>query len=134
MFEVHMKMHLFFFIFQSKSNKELAAFLFNDFLLLTTSNRPLTNTTHSLFDLTGQVQYKMYRTVSSFLLTTYYTVKLTLELSTQSAFRTSGRAQNSCYLTLFEPCLRGLQGLNSVWGVKVLNPVWKVKSLDPVER
>ncbi|XP_060608466.1 intersectin-1-like isoform X3 [Ruditapes philippinarum] len=49
-------------VYKSKSNKELAAFLFNDFLLLTTSNRPLNNATHSVFDLTGQVQYKMYKT------------------------------------------------------------------------
>ncbi|XP_052810185.1 intersectin-1-like isoform X6 [Mya arenaria] len=47
---------------KTKSGKELAAFLFNDFLLLTTSNRPLNSATHSLFDLTGHVQYKMYKT------------------------------------------------------------------------
>ncbi|KAL4240489.1 Intersectin 1 (SH3 domain protein) [Mactra antiquata] len=49
-------------VYKSKSNEELAAFLFNDFLMLTTSNRPLNNTTHSVFDLNGQVQYKMYKT------------------------------------------------------------------------
>ena len=61
------------YILQTKSNKELAAFLFNDFLLLTTSNRSLNNATHSLFDLTGHVQYKMYKTVSNHQSLTYYT-------------------------------------------------------------
>ncbi|KAH3726729.1 hypothetical protein DPMN_052598, partial [Dreissena polymorpha] len=49
-------------VHKKKSNKELVLLLFNDFLLLTTSNRPMNNTTHSVFDLTGQVQYKMYKT------------------------------------------------------------------------
>ena len=53
--------------FQVKSNKELYAFLFNDFLLLTVPPRllgPSVSASH-IFDAKSKDQFKMYKTVSN---------------------------------------------------------------------
>ena len=51
---------------QLKSNKELFAFLFNDFLLLTVPPRVLGSSfvASHIFDMKTKDQYRMYRTVS----------------------------------------------------------------------
>ncbi len=52
-------------LFQAKSGKELVAFLFNDFLLLTQPQKPMAGAS-SVFSLDTKTnsQFKMYRTVS----------------------------------------------------------------------
>lgn len=57
-------------LIQIKSNKELLAFVFNDFLMFTTVNKPLASINlQFLFDKKSSVALKMYRKVSkSFLL------------------------------------------------------------------
>lgn len=53
-------------LYKAKSNKELYGFLFNDFLLLTQITKPLGSSgTDKVFSPKSNLQYKMYKTVSS---------------------------------------------------------------------
>lgn len=53
-------------LYKAKSNKELYGFLFNDFLLLTQIIKPLGSSgTDKVFSPKSNLQYKMYKTVSS---------------------------------------------------------------------
>ena len=52
-------------LIQIKSNKELLAFVFNDFLMFTTVNKPLASINlQFLFDKKSSVTLKMYRKVN----------------------------------------------------------------------
>lgn len=52
-------------LYKAKSNKELYGFLFNDFLLLTQTVKPLGSSgTDKVFSPKSNLQYKMYKTVS----------------------------------------------------------------------
>ena len=53
-------------LYKAKSNKELYGFLFNDFLLLTQIIKPLGSSgTDKVFSPKSNLQYKMYKTVST---------------------------------------------------------------------
>lgn len=53
-------------LYKAKSNKELYGFLFNDFLLLTQITKPLGSSgSDKVFSPKSNLQYKMYKTVSS---------------------------------------------------------------------
>lgn len=52
-------------LYKTKSSRELWAFLFNDFLLLTHSAKPFSSSgPDRLFSLKANIQLKMYKTVS----------------------------------------------------------------------